>query len=108
MPAGEVMSEFVICLCVSPRGKDFTLKQSAFTLQPDTNTPRLPEESAHARKTLPQTQHPAQTMWLSYVCRCVKKHTPTNTHRHRVKANRLYPEVNAKPDHTDETGPAEP
>lgn len=52
LPAGEVMSEFVICLCVSPRGKDFTLKQSAFTLQPDTNTPRLPEESAHARKTL--------------------------------------------------------
>lgn len=53
VPAGEVMSEFVICLCVSLREKDFPLKQSAFTLQADTNMLQLPEESAHARKTLP-------------------------------------------------------
>lgn len=89
VPAGEVMSEFVICLCVSLRGKDFALKQSAFTLQPDTNTPRLPEESAHARKTLPATPPFSTNVALLCMQMCEKTHTPslappnTHTHTHR-------------------------
>lgn len=38
---------------------------------------------------------------------CEETHT-YSIQIHRVKANRLYTEVNARPYHIDETGPAEP
>lgn len=39
---------------------------------------------------------------------CEEIHAYAHLRTHRFQANRLHIEVNARPDHIDETGPAEP